>query len=61
VYHFVDTINGSPSWDKTLETGRFDSLLLDPNWQINQLLKYHPEWKEVWRDKNIIVYWRDVN
>jgi len=58
VYRFADTVNGSPGWDKTLQAGRFDSLLLDPNWTLNQLLKFQPEWTEVWRDKNIVVYWR---
>jgi hypothetical protein len=60
VFRFADTIRGAPGWEKTLETGKFDSLLLDPNWKLNDLLKSKPEWKEAWRDKNIVVYWRDA-
>ena len=60
VFRFADTLTGAPGWEKNLQTGRFDSLLLDPNWPINQMLKYQPEWKEVWRDKNIVAYWRDA-
>jgi hypothetical protein len=61
VFRFADTLTGAPGWEENLQTGRFDSLLLDPNWKLNELLKSKPEWKEVWRDKDIVVYWRDTN
>jgi hypothetical protein len=61
VYRFVDTIKGAPGWDKNLRAGKFDSLLLDPEWPVNQLLKLQPGWVEVWRDKNIVVYCRDAD
>jgi hypothetical protein len=61
VFRFADTITGAPGWDQNLSSGNYDSLLLDPNWRLNELLKSKPEWKEVWRDKNIVVFWRDPN
>jgi hypothetical protein len=61
VYNFIDTTNGSAGWDEKLKKGNFDSLLLDPYLPINQLLKYQPEWKQVWRDDHIVVYWKNDN
>jgi hypothetical protein len=61
VFAFVDTTNGSPGWNDRLNKGNYDSLILDPYLQINQLLHFLPEWKEVYRDKNVVVYWRVVN
>jgi hypothetical protein len=59
VYHFVDTTNASEGWDKKLQEGDYDSLLLDPYLPINRLVKYEPEWKLVWHDDHVNVYWRD--
>jgi hypothetical protein len=59
VYHFADTLAAAPGWEENLKVGDFDSLLLDPNWPLNHALKDRPEWKEVWRDAGIVVYWRD--
>jgi hypothetical protein len=61
VYRFADTLTGAPGWADRLKQDNYDSLLLDPNWQLNELLKSRPEWKEVWRDKNVVVYWRTTN
>jgi hypothetical protein len=59
VFRFIHTTDGSAGWDEKLNQGNFDSLLLDPYLPINQLLKYRPEWKLVWRDEHAVVYWRD--
>ena len=59
VFAFVDTTNGSAGWQERLDKGNYDSLLLDPYLQINQLLHFLPEWKEVYRDKNVVIYWKD--
>ena len=53
------SLNGSAGWDEKLKKENYDSLLLDPGLTINQLLKYRPEWKQVWRDKDVVVYWRN--
>jgi hypothetical protein len=58
VFRFRDTILGLPGWDQKLNEGKFDSLLLDPYWSLNECLKTKPEWKEVWRDKNVVIYWK---
>lgn len=58
VYQFIDITGGAPGWADNLKKGNFDSLLLEPNYQLNELLKSRPEWQQVWRDKDVIVYWR---
>jgi len=59
-FSFVNMMNGSdPNWDEKLKKGNYDSLILDPYLQLNQLLHFLPEWKEVYRDKHVVVYWRD--
>jgi hypothetical protein len=60
VYAFVNTTNGSAGWDEKLRKGNYDSLLLDPYLPINELLKSIPEWKPVYRDEHVVVYWRDA-
>jgi hypothetical protein len=59
VYSFVNTTNGSAGWKEKLEKGNYDSLIVDPYLQINQLLHFLPEWKQVYRDEHVVVYWRD--
>lgn len=59
VYFFVNTTNGSAGWEEKLRKGNYDSLLLDPYLQLNQLLRFLPEWKEVYRDDHVVVYWRE--
>jgi len=59
VYSFVDLTKGAPGWEEKLKAGNYDSLLLDPYLKLNELLHSSPEWKEVYRDKNVVVYWRD--
>jgi hypothetical protein len=59
VYFLIDTMNGTPGWQEKLEKGNYDSLIVDPYLPINQLLHSLPEWKEVYRDKHVVVYWRD--
>ncbi len=59
VYKFSDTLVGAPGWEEKLKEGNYDSLLLEPNWQLNELLKSHPEWQQIWRDKEIVIYWRN--
>jgi hypothetical protein len=58
VFQFIDTVNGAPGWGENLKKGNFDSLLLEPNEQINELLKSRSEWQQVWRDKDMVIYWR---
>jgi len=59
VFSFVDLTTGSAGWDKKLKKGNYDSLILDPYLPLNKLLHSLPEWKEVYRDKKVVVYWRD--
>jgi hypothetical protein len=59
VFNFIDVINGSDNWQEKLDAGNYDSLLLDPFMALNHLLKDQPQWKQVWRDDDIVVYWRD--
>lgn len=60
VFSFVNMMNGSdPGWQEKLNKGNYDSLILDPYLQLNQLLHFLPEWKEVYRDKHVVVYWKD--
>jgi hypothetical protein len=60
VFAFVDTIEGKPGWQKRLAEGHYDSLLLDPYLELNKLLPGLPEWKQVYRDEHVVVYWRDT-
>jgi hypothetical protein len=59
VFSYVDMVNGEPNWRDTFEKGRYDSALLDPYLQLNQLLHSLPGWKEVYRDDKTVVYWKD--
>ena len=59
VYSFVNTTNASDGWDEKLRKGNYDSLILDPYLPINQLLRFMPEWKQVYRDDHVVVYWKD--
>ena len=59
VYSFVDLFNGASGWEEKLDQGNYDSLLLDPGLQLNQLLRFRPEWKPVYRDEHVVVYWKD--
>jgi hypothetical protein len=59
VFNFVNTTNGSTGWEERLKKGNFDSLMLDPYLPINKLLHAIPEWKEVYRDSHVVIYWRD--
>jgi hypothetical protein len=59
VFSFVDMTKGSAGWDEKLKKGNYDSLILDPYLQLNQKLHFLPEWKEVYRDEHVVVYWRD--
>jgi hypothetical protein len=58
VFSFVDMTNGVSGWQETLNQGNYDSLILDPDLQLNRKLHSLPEWKEVYRDKHAVVYWR---
>jgi hypothetical protein len=59
VFSFVNMTNGSAGWEEKLDQGNYDSLILDPYLQLNKRLHLLPEWKEVYRDKHVVVYWRD--
>jgi len=59
VFSFVDMTKGSAGWEEKLKKGNYDSLILDPYLQLNQKLHSLPEWKEVYRDQHVVVYWRD--
>jgi hypothetical protein len=58
VFNFVHTTDGSPGWRDRLNGGNYDSLVLDPYLKINDLLKDVPEWRLVYRDKHVVIYWR---
>ena len=59
VFKFVDMFYGTPGWKKTLAEGNYDSMILDPYVQLNQVIHFLPEWKEVYRDDHSVVYWKD--
>jgi hypothetical protein len=59
VFSFVDLTKGSAGWKEKLEKGKYDSLIIDPYLPLNKLVHTLPEWKEVYRDKNVVVYWID--
>jgi hypothetical protein len=61
VFSFVDMTNGSAGWEEKLNDGNYDSLILDPYLPLNKLLHSLPEWKQVYRDDHVVVYWRDLN
>ncbi len=64
VFAFVDMVNGQagskakPAWRDTLDQGNYDSAILDPYLQLNQLLRLQPDWHEVYRDDHAAVYWK---
>jgi len=59
VFSFVDMTRGSAGWEDKLNRGNYDSLILDPYLQINQLLVFLPDWKKVYTDEHFVIYWRD--
>ena len=59
VFSNVDMTKGAPGWQEKLAQGKYDSLILDPFLPINKLLHCVPEWKQVYRDENVVIYWRD--
>jgi hypothetical protein len=59
VFAFVNMNNGSAGWEDKLNKGNYDSLILDPYLQINQLLHFLPEWKKVYSDEHVVIYWKD--
>ncbi len=61
VFSLIHTMDGSPGWQEKLAQGNYDSLIIDPYLPLNHLLLRLPEWKQVYRDKNVVVYWRDLN
>jgi hypothetical protein len=61
VFAFVNMNNGSAGWQEKLNKGNYDSLILDPYLQINQLLHFLPEWKKVYVDEHVVIYWKDPN
>lgn len=59
VYSNVDMTKGFAGWEEKLAKGNYDSLILDPYLQLNELLRFVPEWKQVYRDEHVVIYWRD--
>jgi hypothetical protein len=59
VFAFVDMNNGLPGWQEKLKKDDYDSLILDPYLEINHRLQSLPEWKKVYLDKNVVIYWKD--
>jgi len=59
VFSFVDMTKGAAGWQQKLADGNYDSLMLDPYLPLNKLLHALPEWKEVYCDKHVVIYWRD--
>jgi hypothetical protein len=60
VFSFVHLYNAVPGWRDTLAQGRYDSAVLDPNLQLNQMLPLTPGWHQVYRDEHAVVYWHDA-
>jgi hypothetical protein len=58
VFATVDLYNGAAGWRMTLDKGHFDSAILDPYLELVQLLALSPDWKEVYRDKKTVVFWK---
>jgi len=58
VFSNVDMTKGAPGWQDKLAKGNYDSLILDPYLKINQLLRSVPEWKQVYRDEHVVIYWQ---
>jgi hypothetical protein len=58
VFATVDLYNGAPGWRKTLDAGRYDSAILDTYLPLGQVLALLPDWKEVYRDKKTVVFWK---
>lgn len=61
VYSNVDMTKGAPGWEKKLAQGNYDSLVLDPYLPINKVLSSVPEWKQVYRNENVVIYWKAAN
>ena len=59
VFAFVNMNNGTAGWQEKLNKGNYDSLMLDPYLQVNQLLHFLPEWKRVYVDEHVVIYWKD--
>lgn len=59
LYAAVPKSKDNPGWRATLDEGNYDSAILDPYVQLNQLLHLQPDWHEVYRDKDAVVYWRE--
>jgi|GEM_PF-2202391 len=64
IFAFVALVNGTadskPAWQETLEQGNYDSAILDPYLNLNQLLHGLPDWHEVYRDEHAVVYWKET-
>ena len=59
VFSFVDMTKGAPGWEEKLKEGNYDSLILDPYLELNKRLRSLPEWKQVYCDEHVVVYWKD--
>ncbi len=59
VFAYVDMTRGAPGWQKTFDQGNYDSAIIDPDIQLNQMIPTLPGWKQVYRDKKNVVYWKD--
>ena len=60
VFSFVHLYNGVPGWRDDLAKGNYDSAILDPDLQLNQLLHFLPNWHEVYHDDHAVIYWKDA-
>jgi len=60
VFSFIDMTAGRSGWREIFEKGNYDSAIIEPYLQLNQLLHFLPEWKEVYRDDHDVVYWKDA-
>jgi hypothetical protein len=58
VFAFVDLYDGRPGWRKTLDQGNYDSAILDTYLPLGQMLTLLPDWKEAFRDKKTVIFWR---
>lgn len=60
VFSFAGLTTGAAGWEEKLNKGNYDSLIIEPYWQLNQLLHLTPGWKEVYRDEHAVVYWKNT-
>jgi hypothetical protein len=59
VFAFNDLTRATPGWREKFASGRYDSAILDSYLPLVERLPELPGWKEVFRDKATVVFWKD--